>query len=716
MDLSHLNDAQLQAVTAPDGPLLVIAGAGSGKTRVLTHRVAYLLEERNLRPSQLLAITFTNKAAGEMKERIAALVGPVTGSMWVGTFHATCVRILRRDADRIGYPSGFVIYDGQDQKTVIKQIVKERNIDDKQFPPRFFSAEISNAKNDMLTAADYRRLHDGDFEKKMVADVYEAYEKVLRKNGAMDFDDLLMKTIELFKAAPDVLAFYQQKFHHVLVDEYQDTNKAQYMIVKLISSGHGNVFVVGDMDQSIYRWRGADIRNIREFEKDFDSALIIKLEQNYRSTKRILRAANRVIEKNIDRREKKLWTEHVEGEKLGYYFGHSAEDEAAQVVETLLRLKKMEGYAYGDMAILYRTNAQSRAFEDLLRREGVAYQLIGGIKFYERKEIKDLVAYITLVLNPQDDLSTERVINEPKRGIGKKTLERVKAFGQEQGISLFEAFKSLTEAGEMSGRSEKSLRDFFNLYESLQAEMEYLSVMEIVERLLDKSGYLDALKNDRSVEAQTRVDNLMEFKAVVDAYEKTAEASDLEEFLTTLSLTSDVDQIEEEDRVTLMTVHSAKGLEYPVVFVVGLEEKMFPTFRALENESDLEEERRLFYVALTRAKERLFLSHAEQRFLYGRNQINQRSRFIEEVPVEEFETAPDRSEKPHLNDGPSFEAAPIRKKAANAGAGLSPGTKIRHKIFGIGTIISKQGDYLKVAFDDQGIKTLDPAYVTLEVL
>ncbi len=595
--LAGLNPEQREAVTHTEGPLLLMAGAGSGKTRVLTHRIAYLLREKGIAPWSVLAITFTNKAAREMKDRVAQLVGPIAEDIWISTFHSMCVRILRRDIDRIGYNRNFTILDSTDQLSVIKQILKKSNIDPKKFEPRSILGTISSAKNELKKPDAFASTAKGPYEQ-TVADVYVEYQKQLKKNQALDFDDLIMKTTELFKLVPEVLEFYQRKFQYILVDEYQDTNRAQYMLVNMLSDKLKNICVVGDSDQSIYRWRGADIANILSFEEDYPNAKVILLEQNYRSTKTILQAANEVIANNMNRKKKNLWTENDSGVKIGYFSADTEQSEAQFVVEKIQEALKNGTYKYSDIAILYRTNAQSRVIEEFFVKSNIDYNIVGGTKFYDRKEIKDLLAYLRLIANPDDDISLQRIVNVPKRGIGATTVDKIGAYATDQDLSLFAALQEVEQIG-LSGRAVTKLQDFSKQLNNWVDMQEYLSVTELVEELLERTGYRDMLKNEQSIEAQSRLENIDEFITVTQEFEKQNEDKSLVAFLTDLALVADIDKLDEEnegkpkDAITLMTLHSAKGLEFPLVFLIGMEEGIFPHSRSLFEEEEMEEERRL---------------------------------------------------------------------------------------------------------------------------
>lgn len=725
-----MNPPQAEAVKYTDGPLLIMAGAGSGKTRVLTHRVAYLMASKQIAPWNILAITFTNKAAREMKDRIARLVGGVADDIWISTFHSMCVRILRRDIDRIRYDRNFSILDSSDQLTAIKQVLKELNIDPKKYEPRTLLGMISNHKNELRTPQDAAGLVGNNPYEKVISDVYTAYEKKLKQNNVLDFDDLIMKAIQLFQEAPDVLAFYQKKFQYIHVDEYQDTNRAQYTLVKLLAQAHENLCVVGDSDQSIYRWRGADIANILTFEKDYPSAHVILLEQNYRSTKRILEAANGVIQNNSSRKDKKLWTENVEGEKLLLHVASDDRDEAFFIINQMKELRQ-EGVDYGEMAVLYRTNAQSRGLEEMLLKSNIPYKMVGGTKFYERKEIKDILAYLRLIANPDEDISFVRVVNEPKRGIGAATVDKLGDFAGMQGVSLMEAIRDIELSG-IAPRTATKLAEFRQLMVDLRQMADYLSISELIEEVLKKSGYEEMLKIEKTLEAESRLENLQEFLSVAQNFEKESDEQTLVAFLTDLTLVSDLDTLEEVDelhQVTLMTLHSAKGLEFPVVFLIGMEEGLFPHSRALNDPEEMEEERRLAYVGITRAEKRLYLTRAQSRMLYGRFQNNPESRFLHELP----ETLLERSgkakkpmpwnpvESPGKLPVNGFSSKPKPKLAQSSGAesiGWNVGDKANHKKWGQGTVVQTRGEgdqlELDIAFPAVGIKRLLAKFAPIE--
>ncbi|MDQ3890511.1 MAG: UvrD-helicase domain-containing protein, partial [Actinomycetota bacterium] len=634
--LGDLNPAQRDCVVATEGPLLVVAGAGSGKTRVLTHRVAHLVRAVGAKPQEILAITFTNKAAGEMKRRLEALVGDVARTMWIMTFHAACGRILRREAPRLGYRSNFTIYDQADQVRVVKGCLDELERDPKRFAPRGIHAQISAAKNQLIGPDEYRR-RVSSFYDQTVADVYDLYQRRLFASNALDFDDLLMLAVDVLERFPEARERWQKAFRYVLVDEYQDTNHAQYALLQLLAAGHRNVFAVGDPDQSIYAFRGADIRNILEFERDFGGARVIALEQNYRSTNRILRAANAVISHNRERKPKNLWSDRGEGEPVRVLEVEDERAEARFVASEIAGLLE-EGYAGFEVAVFYRTNAQSRVLEETLGNARVPFQVIGGPRFYERAEIKDAVAYLQLLDNASDAVSLLRIANRPRRGIGDASLARLATFADTHGISLWEALARADEAG-VGAAPLRAVRQFHGLLESLRAAVSDHSVPDLVERVLERSGYLDSLAAERTVEAQGRIENLQELVGVAREYQEAAAEPTLSEFLQQISLFSDQDElVEGESRVTLMTLHNAKGLEFRAVFLVGMEEGVFPHSRSLEEQA-LEEERRLCYVGLTRAQERLVLTHAAARSLWGSRGYNLPSRFLDELPQDEIERA-----------------------------------------------------------------------------
>ena len=634
--LNGMNDRQAEAVQTTEGPLLIMAGAGSGKTRVLTHRIAYLIDEKMVNPWNILAITFTNKAAREMKER-AYQLNPATQDCLIATFHSMCVRILRRDADHIGYNRNFTIVDPGEQRTLMKRILKSLNLDPKKWNERTILGTISNAKNDLIDEVAYAA-QAGDMYTQIVAKCYEAYQKELRQSEAVDFDDLIMLTLRLFDQNPDVLTYYQQKFQYIHVDEYQDTNHAQYQLVKLLASRFKNICVVGDADQSIYGWRGADMQNILDFEKDYKEAKVVLLEENYRSTKTILQAANDVIKNNRHRRPKNLWTQNEDGEEIVYYRANDEQDEAVFVAKTIEELSREAGYKHRDFAVLYRTNAQSRTIEEALLKSNIPYTMVGGTKFYSRKEIRDVIAYLNLIANLSDNISFERIINEPKRGIGPGTVDKIRDFAQMQESSLLDASANIMLSG-IKGKAAQAIWDFANLILDLRERLDQLTITELVEEVLDKTGYMTALTNQGNLESQARIENIQEFLSVTKNFDENGETVEdesgvetLSRFLNDLALIADTDDgAQETSEVTLMTLHAAKGLEFPVVFLIGMEENVFPLSRAAEDQDELEEERRLAYVGITRAEKVLFLTNANSRLLFGRTSYNRPTRFINEI-------------------------------------------------------------------------------------
>lgn len=764
--LEGLNDKQYEAVINYEGPSLVIAGAGSGKTKVLTHKIAYLIQEKEVKPWNILAITFTNKAANEMKERVEKLVGEIARDMWIGTFHAICVRILRRYIDRIGFNSSFVIFDTSDQRMMIKNCLKDLNIDDKMFTDRIVASEISNAKNEMLEPDAYLARANGDFRKEKIASVYTLYQKRLKENNAIDFDDIINFTIKILTENPDVLEYYTGKFQYVLVDEYQDTNKAQFMLVSLLASRYGNITVVGDNDQGIYSFRGADISNILNFERDFPGTKIIKLEQNYRCTGNILNAANAVIKNNEVKYDKKLWTENEKGNLPTVYKAEDEYDEARYIVEQINHLKREEYYNYSDFAILYRMNTQSRAIEEILVREDIPYKIIGGLKFYERKEIKDIIAYLRLIYNPNDNLSLIRIINEPKRGIGKTSLEQVQKIAEENSISMYEVIKDAASYG--LNRVYANSREFIETIEELRGISTQVEISELIKETLNKTGYTKALEIENTVEAENRIENLEEFLTVAIEFEEQAAENSLAEFLESITLSSDIDNLEEsEDCVTLMTLHSAKGLEFPTVFLIGMEEGIFPGYKSIGEPKELEEERRLCYVGITRAKNNLYFTCAKHRTIFGSTSYNAMSRFIEEIPeeyldgLEEIQNKKESivSESPYgwqygnnKNNVTSYKMSDVKSddikttinktksssfafrtaesflnnlstKPKSKEVDLSKyqaGVRVYHKKFGEGTInyVEQEGDDLKVdiTFDKVGHKRLMAKFAGLEII
>lgn len=743
--LDGMNEQQRQAVLTTEGPLLVMAGAGSGKTRVLTHRIAYLIEEQGVLPWKILAITFTNKAAREMQERLTKLLGPSASDIWVSTFHALCVRILRRNIDKLGYNTAFTIADPGEQRTLMKRIFKEMNLDPKKFEPRNFLSAISNAKNALETPAAYQAKYQDPY-RKLVGEAYGRYQKELEANQTLDFDDLIMKTIELFKTEPATLAYYQDKFNYIHVDEYQDTNDAQYQLVHQLAAKYENLCVVGDADQSIYGWRGANMNNILNFEKDYPTAQTIMLEQNYRSTQTILDAANQVIANNVNRKDKKLWTQNGQGDKISYYRAQSEHDEAYYVVKQIEKQRQAHGYAYGDFAILYRTNAQSRLIEETFMKSSIPYTMVGGHKFYDRMEIRDLLGYLTLVANPDDSLSFERVVNVPKRGIGATSLNKLRQFAADMGWSLMKAAENLELANQISPSVKKKLTGFAEEMQQLQTQAANLTLTELTDAILTQTGYrasLQAVAN-KDLQAQTRLENLEEFKSVTQEFDQkhgdevTTTQEQLTQFLTDLALVSPQDELEDQtNTVTLMTLHAAKGLEFPVVFLIGMEEGIFPLARAKENPEEAEEERRLAYVGITRAKQKLYLTNANSRVLYGRIQRNPASEFVTEISDDllQQDSPAVRSNAPftRLKQGHSTRLATTTtyaakqthstKQVANQGTGAEKGNwqagdKVMHKKWGQGTVVAVNGTgtdmELDIAFPNEGVRRLLASFAPIK--
>lgn len=744
MNLDHLNPQQQEAVRHIDGPLLILAGAGSGKTATMTHRIAYLIEQC-VSPYEILAVTFTNKAAGEMRERVEKLVGYCPG-MWIMTFHAMSLRILREHYDVVGYEKNFVIYDTVDQKTLIKNIIKEQNIDVKLFPQAYLSSVISKQKEADISPNEYLELNGGEFKNKVIYNVYSAYQAELKKNNAMDFDDLLVNALHVLKQSPDALAEYQRRFRYIMVDEYQDTNHLQYELIKLLAAANKNLCVVGDDDQCIYQWRGADIQNILDFEKDFKSAKVIKLEQNYRSYGNILAAAHSVIRNNRERKHKKLWTDKADGDKIVYRRCDSDKEEAHYIAQEIDLLKGTKR-SYDDFAVLYRTNAQSRLFEDALKRRGIPYQILSGFSFYDRKETKDMICYMRLVVNPADDLALKRIINEPKRGVGATTLGKLEALARVRGKSLFETLCDEDVLYGLPSRAVEPVRAMMSVLLLCADEKENLRVSDIYDNLLVRTGYMKALENENTVEAEGRIENLMDFKSFIYDYEEekknSGEQASLEEFLEKLATNSDVDKYDEAaGKVTLMTMHSAKGLEFPVVFLPGLEDGLFPGHRALDSESGMEEERRLCYVGMTRAKEKLILTSAAYRVMYGEGDYTRESTFLRELDKSLLDEAGDTvfvaSRRTENRLGVStgtpdgfaavayrpFGAAeqhtqqrgydPLKharqsvKRSTRGAAGESfeAGDRVSHAKFGSGMVIESDDLTVTIIFDEAGRKKL----------
>lgn len=688
--VKNMNSEQSEAVRTTEGPLLIMAGAGSGKTRVLTHRIAYLLDEKDVSPYNILAITFTNKAAKEMKARVEHLVGEEAQVIWMSTFHSMCVRILRRDADRIGIERNFTIIDPTDQKSVIKDVLKSENIDSKRFEPRMFIGAISNLKNELKTPEDAQK-EANDFHSQMVATVYKGYQRQLSRNEALDFDDLIMTTIILFERVPETLEYYQNKFQYIHVDEYQDTNKAQYTLVKLLANKFKNLCVVGDSDQSIYGWRGADIQNILSFEEDYPEAKTIFLEQNYRSTKNILNAANEVIKHNSERKPKGLWTANSGGDKIQYYEAMTERDEAEYVVKEIMKHQR-SGKKYSEMAILYRTNAQSRVLEETFMKSNIPYTMVGGQKFYDRKEIKDLLSYLRVIANSNDDISLQRIINVPKRGIGPSSVEKIQTYALQNNISMFDALAEVDFIG-LSKKVTQECISFYEMIQNLIKEQEFLEISEIVDEVLQKSGYRDMLDREQSIESRSRLENLDEFMSVPKDYEENTplEEQSLINFLTDLSLVADIDEADTQNGVTLMTMHSAKGLEFPIVFIMGMEESLFPHIRAIKSEDDheMEEERRICYVAITRAEELLYITNATTRMLFGRSQSNMPSRFLKEIPEDLLDSHTGQKRQtiyPKSQPKRGFSKRTTSTKKQVSSSDWKVGDKVMHKAWGEGMV------------------------------
>ena len=726
--LADLNEPQRQAVECPGGPMLVLAGAGSGKTRVLTHRVAYLIAAHGVKPHEILAITFTNKAANEMKGRVETLLGPIARTMWVSTFHAACARILRKEALQLGYQRNFTIYDAGDQVRVVKQCLKELGLDPKRFPPKGIHAVISSAKNRLIDADAFAAMVENFFDD-TVSSVYAIYQKKLYANNAMDFDDLLMRTVDLFVRFPDRLEHYQRSFRHILVDEYQDTNHAQYMLINMLGRRHRNVCVVGDDDQSIYSWRGADVRNILDFERDNPEARVIKLEQNYRSTQVILSAANEVISNNRERKRKNLWTDLAEGEPVRIAQVDDEHAEARFVAGEISRLEQKEDFRPAGIAVFYRVNAQSRVLEDTLIRYGIPYRVVGGTKFYERAEIKDALAYLLVIDNPNDSVSFTRIVNSPKRGIGAASVAALSRFAEAEGLSLLEAAARAGDIADLRPVAVKALEAFSAQMRELAAAAKQAPVAETLEEVLANTGYLEALAAERTVEAEGRIENLQEFVGVAEEYDSMNAEGSLREFLQEISLYTDIDKLAEtEDAITLMTLHNAKGLEFPVVFIIGAEEGVFPHSRSLE-EQNLEEERRLCYVGMTRARQRLYFTYTTTRNLYGTRNYNMASRFLGEMPeslVEFKQTRPARGSFPGKRESRSGryksftgsatdnfgeevdeyfgdDVVGVEARSTRAPSFFNVGEKVVHATFGEGVIISVEpGGTVAVRFMNDG--------------
>ena len=727
--LENLNDKQLEAVTTIDGPLLVLAGAGSGKTTVLTSRIAYILQNTYARPWNILAVTFTNKAANEMRERIERIVGEGAKSMWIGTFHSICVKILRKHINKAGYGSDFVIYDSTDSRTLVKECLKELNFDEKVYPPRSVLSSISKAKNSMIGAEDYIHAYGRNMHTSAIAEVYELYQKKLKSNNALDFDDILMLTVNILREDNEAAEEYQSRFQYILVDEYQDTNNTQYALIGLLAQGYGNICVVGDDDQSIYKFRGANVNNILDFEKDYDGTKKIMLEQNYRSTSNILDAANSVISHNGKRMGKKLWTDNGNGEKISSFTGWSEKDEGEFIARKVEDCFKERG-RYNDCAVLYRTNAQSRAIEEALMRRAVPYKVLAGLRFYDRKEIKDIIAYMRVVYNYNDDFSLQRIINEPKRKIGAATVGRIQDLSDKLDMSNFEIISNADMYPELKSVAPR-LKEFVSVLRSLRKLASEEPIESLVDHIINDTGYMDMLKKENTIESQSKIENIGEFMNAVREYAAdTSKSGELGEFLEGITLVSDTDDYDQnEDHVVLMTIHSAKGLEFPVVFLAGLEEGLFPAQRSIESEEDIEEERRLCYVAITRAKEKLFITKALSRFKFGQRIPVETSRFYNEIPAEyidDMNKAVVKAVEKAKDFGVEFKAgkkytpvyAQQKKPPAVDASDFRAGDRVRHRTFGDGTVISAQpigtDAILVINFDNAGAKRLMAAFAKLE--
>ncbi|MBU0981798.1 UvrD-helicase domain-containing protein [Patescibacteria group bacterium] len=720
--LKDLNEKQLEAVKATSGPVLILAGAGSGKTRALTNRVAYLIQEKNISPYNVLAVTFTNKAANEMKLRILKLLHPDFDPLveeiphgdlpTVGTFHSVCVQILRKHIHLLGFENRFIIYDANDQVVLMKEIMRDHHIDEKQLNPKAVLAHISGAKNQLQHHEDYAlRAHNYFTEK--VAELYQAYQNRLARNQALDFDDLIMKTVDLFNQHPEILDHYQERFRFISVDEYQDTNHAQYVLISLLAAKYRNICVIGDPDQSIYSWRGANMQNILDFEKDYPEALVIKLEQNYRSSPRILEAAHAIITKNIRRKEKNLWTDRTEGALIRLWQTRDERDEAFRIAQEIQsHTRRHESPDYREFAVLYRTNAQSRVLEEAFMRYGIPYRIVGGVKFYLRKEIKDLIAYLRVTQNPDDDVSLLRIINTPTRGIGSKTIFTLQEFAAAHQISIWAAFLRLPEISDLASK-EKPLKAFADLILSFQKIDQEFAAAGVLKHIISQSGYRDFLLKDK-LEGETRYENVKELISVADKYEALEPGISLATFLEEISLISDLDTLDDRDNaVTLMTLHSAKGLEFPIVFISGLEEGIFPHSRSLIEPHELEEERRLMYVGITRAMDHLYLLHARQRMLYGEFKQSAPSQFLLDIPEELIEGS-ELTQREHRSFGD--RPVPVEDEMGLAPGDLKDGDRVRHKTFGEGVVISVSGGIVTVAFKDKkvGIKKLALSIAPLE--
>ena len=744
MNLDTLNPAQREAVEKTEGPVLILAGAGSGKTRVLTTRIGHLIEDKGVQPANILAITFTNKAANEMRERVEETLESDASDMWISTFHSCCVRILRKDINRIGYNRSFVIYDSADQVTLVKDCLKELNLNDKVFEPKMIISTISGAKDKLYDPKQFKAMHMNDNRMSKIADVYALYQDRLKRNSALDFDDLIFKTVELLKSDKEVLDYYRNRFKYIMVDEYQDTSKAQYELIKILAKEHQNICVVGDDDQSIYGWRGADIRNILEFEKDYDDVHVVKLEQNYRSTQIILDAANTVISNNIERKRKRLWSEKKDGELIKIQVAQDEIEESDFVADMIAKISREQNRSYKDFAVLYRANAQSRSVEDALNRSQIPYNIYGGTKFYERKEIKDLIAYLRVIQNPQDDISIKRIINVPRRGIGLRTIEKIEDRASLKQESIYSVLIDIETNSEISTKARNSISEFVdNVIGTLRTMREVYPVSKLIEKVIesiDYYGYIDELYKGDKEEAEERKDNVKEFISVAMEFEQNSEEKDLETFLTGVALTSESSEEEEIDKVSLMTIHTSKGLEFPVVFIVGMEDGLFPIARAVRSMSDseIEEERRLCYVGITRAKEILYLTLTQKRTLYGKTNPSIASRFMEELPkecIERLNSAEkelsyskasynvlDKYKQKYMNTINKTAVAKqvnatIKDKERETNIDdIKPGARVHHPKFGVGTVVGMMGTDVTIAFEQQGIKKINKEYTTLDVL
>lgn len=715
--LEELNPSQRDAVTYNKGPLLVVAGAGSGKTRVLTYRIAYLMEEMKVYPSSILAVTFTNKAAKEMKERIITLVGEESKKIWAGTFHSICSRILRAHGELIGLSPDFTIFDSGDQIAIVNECLEEMGLPDKKYQPRAILTLISTAKEQLVTPDKFSTRYRGDLEA-IAGRVYKFYEKKLQENSAVDFDDLIVKTVKLLNEQPEVRSYYQKKFRHILVDEYQDINYCQYSFVKTLAAGHRNICCVGDDDQSIYRWRGADVGLILQFEIDYPDAKIFKLEQNYRSTKTIIEAAHGVVARNTSRRDKQLWTENAQGRTIDVNESANEQDEAINIANIILNKISLENRRFSDFVVLYRMNAQSRVFEDIFLSYKVPHLLIGSLRFYERREIKDVLAYLRLASNPYESISMKRVINTPPRGIGPTTVSRIEDYAAVNMLTFWDALKQAEEIPDLQKKARREIKTFVTLIEFLHKKREDYTLHRLTEEALEHSGYLTHLTMDKSSESQSRVENVKEFLSVTEEFDKMSEDHSLRAFLEQVALISDIDTYEESgNAVTLMTMHSAKGLEFPVVFLVGMEEGLFPHQRSMVDPDELEEERRLCYVGMTRAMEELYLSYANLRTFLGQTQRKDKSRFLKEIPEHLLTRRATR--KPSTGVHSQWRSSMNQQRRAPAQpATYRPGQKVMHEQFGKGIVLSStcvgEDEQVTVAFDDHGLKKLLASYAKLE--